>query len=411
MKYDEIKGSKLIKVPVGSLTLGMYVSKLDRPWLETPFLLQGFPLNSQADIEALRNCCDFVFIDVLKTSLLSVKTHSNYTEPNFNAVTYPITIDVENEIGMANKHYQLGLNDMKLLLLSVKDSKPFRTRSVRKSVKSCVDSIVRNPSAMMWLTRIKHADSYTAEHCMNVGILAIALGRHLGVSRKNLELLGLCGMLHDVGKMCVDQDILNKPGRLTVEEFTHIKLHPVLGKEILETDPLLPRPVIDSAYKHHERMDGEGYPESIASGSIDFYSKIVSIVDAYDAITSRRCYSKAHDSAVALKILYENRGTQFDEPLLIKFIESVGVYPPGSIVEMNDGSVGFIISTDSKQRLFPRVAILLDENKNPCQQKIIDIQTQRQQANTANNQIKSIHSDGSFGLNLKSFTEENIRLH
>lgn len=402
------RGRETIKVPIEQLKLGMHVSRLDRPWLDTPFLFQGFPVHDEDDLTALKNICEYVYIDVLKTGV-SAEARSPMVGRS-RPKDYTIKTPVEKEIRLANEHYHKSYGEVERILDAAYQGDGIDTQEIRRHIKECVDSIERNPSAMMWLTRIKNVDKYTAEHCLNVGILAIALGRHVGVGRKHMELLGLCGMLHDVGKMKVDQGILNKPARLTQEEFEHIKQHVVFGREILIQDETLPNEVIAAAYNHHERQDGKGYPTGMDANTLNFYTKVVTIVDAYDAITSQRCYSRGNTSATALKILYDHSGTQFDPKLVVKFIECIGIYPPGALVEMSSGEVGVVLSVEPENRLLPKVALLLDENKKPTQQRIVDLKQQRDQGAQKQHRIKTVLMDGSFGLDLADFTEQNINL-
>lgn len=400
----------LVKVPTDQLEMGMYVSKLDRPWLETPFLLQGFPVHRQEDLDALRNICEYVYIDVLKTHYISPELRHNPIVPGTRTTQYENTTTVEREIRAASVAYQKSLEEIKGLLAGIGAGSAVNSKLLKQHVRECVDSIERNPSAMMWLTRIKHADQYTAEHCVNVGVLAMALGRHLGVNRQQLEMLGLSGVLHDVGKMKLDQNILFKSTRLTAEEFNHIKLHTTYGKELLLSDPMLPAEVISAAFSHHERMDGFGYPERLPEQSINFYARAISIVDAYDAITSQRCYSPSKPSAEALKILYECAGTQFDRKLVVKFIEAIGIYPPGSVVEMESGEVGVVLSADSDNRLLPKIALLLDANKKPIPQRVIDLKLERATGSGIQHRIKMVLTDGAHGIDLEEFTRHNINL-
>ncbi|RLU00695.1 HD-GYP domain-containing protein [Ketobacter sp.] len=408
MKRKVTRSRETVKVPTDQLKLGMHVSELDRPWLDAPFVFQGFPVHDEDDLLALKNICEFVYIDVLKSGM-TPDVRSAMLGRN-KPKQYTITTPVEKEIQQANKHYQKAYGEVENILDSAYRDGRIDTTEIRKLIKECVDSIERNPSAMMWLTRIKNVDKYTAEHCLNVGILAIALGRHVGVGRKHMELLGLCGMLHDVGKMKVDQTILNKPSRLTDKEFEHMKLHVVFGREILVEDKTLPNEVIGAAYNHHERLDGKGYPLGMDASALNFYTKVVTIVDAYDAITSQRCYSKGNTSATALKILYENSGSQFDPKLVVKFIECIGIYPPGALVEMASGEVGVVLSVEPTNRLLPKVALLLDADKQPMPQKIVDLKAQREASAEAQHRVKTVLMDGSYGLDLAEFTQHNINL-
>lgn len=410
-KKPGFKKLHLVKVPSDQLKLGMHVSQLDRPWLETPFLLQGFPIHSQEDLITLRNICEYVYIDVLKSHYLAPEARSNMIDPGAPTRRYETTATVEQEIRIANDAYQRNLAEIKQLLDRISGGEnSVQVRLVRQHIKDCADSIERNPAAMMWLTRVKHMDQYTAEHCVNVGILAMTLGRHLGVSRQHLELLGLAGVMHDVGKMKLDQDILFKQGRLTEAEFAHIKQHAELGKQLLEPDPLMPAEVIAAAWSHHERVDGFGYPQGLPDQAISFCARVVSIVDAYDAITSRRCYSPSKSSAEALKIIYDCAGTHFDKKLAIKFIENVGIYPPGSIVELNTGEVGVVLSADAGNRLLPKIALLRNAGKQPMQQRVIDLKLERATGTGVQHHIKQVLTDGAHGIEMEEFTRYNINL-
>ncbi len=401
-------GLQVLKIDAGQLRLGMYVCELDRPWIEAPFLFQGFLLKDPDDLMTLRSLCRHVYIDLYKTSINIEKLES--AAPKLPAPAYPVTTDIRAELPAAARRYGETLDAVRELLGSLECGRDASTHETPVLVQGCVESIIRNPSAMLWLSRIKHRDQYTAEHCMNVGVLAMALGRKLGLGRKHIELLGLCGMLHDVGKMRLDQAILNKLGRLTADEFEHVKLHVTYGHEELSRDADLPAEVLNVALSHHERLDGRGYPRGLPAASLDFYTRACAIVDAYDAITSRRCYSDAQSSATALKILYENRGVQFDEQLVVQFIECIGIYPPGALVELNSGEVGVVLSVDPDNRLSPRVGLVRDTHKRAMQQRVVDLAEQSGVAPTERLRVAQVLVDGSYGVDLETFTLDNIRL-
>ena len=409
---QSIQQLQTLKVPTSQLQLGMYVSELDCDWLETPFLFQGFMLEDPDDLFALKNLCDHVFIDVIKTRIMTrdLLLTPTVTQPRKPHASYKVSSSIETEIVNANRGYRESFREVRAMLDSVCSGETLDARRMMAAVRPCLESIVRNPSALLWLTRIKHVDQYTAEHCLNVGIQAMALGRHLGLGIKHMELLGLCGMMHDVGKMDLDQRVLNKPGRLTAEEFEHIKLHPVYGRDELAKDPHMPEEVIRVAYSHHERLDGTGYPRRLPASSLDFYIRAITIVDAYDAITSSRCYSGSHSSAEALKILYNNRGTQFDEKLVVSFIECIGIYPPGSLVEMNTGEIGVVLSVDPLHRLLPKIALVRDENKQPIEQVVVDLAASSGGDQGPRHWVTKVLVDGSYGIDLESFTAGNVRL-
>ncbi|WP_304641698.1 HD-GYP domain-containing protein [Pseudomonas sp.] len=405
-----IKELHQVQVHVTQLQLGMYVSALDRDWLETPFLFQGFLLTDPDDLFTLRSLCDHVVIDLPKSRTMTLDLPAMHSSEVVPRPAYGISNDVQSEIRAANTGYRQAFSEVRNMLKGIQEGDGFDAAQMRLAVRACLDSVIRNPSALLWLTRIKHVDQYTAEHCLNVGIQAMALGRHLGLGRKHIELLGLCGMLHDVGKMRVDQAILNKPGRVSTEEFEHLKLHVTYGREELSKDPDMPREVIAAAYSHHERLDGNGYPEGLAGAGLGFYTRLVTIVDAYDAITSSRCYSASNSSATALKILYENRGTQFDEKLVVRFIECIGLYPPGALVEMSSGEVGVVLSVDPAHRLLPKVALVRDAGKRPMTQQVVDLAAEQGLQPEQRMRVARVLTDGEYGVDLEDFTIRNISL-
>lgn len=401
---------EIVKVFTDELKPGMYVSELDRPWLGTPFLMQGFLIESEDQIEQLRVICEFVFIDVIKSEYTPSGTRHSLVRSHRGKAQYQDRVTAERELAQAHQAYHATLSSVDKMLREIADHQTFQSKPIRKHVSACASSITRNPSALMWLSRIKHADNYTAEHSLNVGVLAMALGRHLGYEREDLESLGLCGILHDVGKMLINPEILNKPGRLTAEEFTHIQGHPVHSRDILQQDDSLTPQVLEAAYSHHERMDGKGYPHGVNAANLNEFTKIITIVDAFDAITSVRCYSTAKPLSEALRILYENRNSQFDDELVVKFIECIGVYPPGTIVELSSGEVGYVLN-NTQHRLLPRVAIVLDEHKQPRLQHIIDLNERYSSSDdTAKLHIKTALQDGSHGLSLEDYTRQNLNL-
>jgi len=385
---------KLEKVDVNQIELGMYMSHPDRPWLETSFMFQGFVLDSDDLINQVRKECDSIYVDREKSR--EVKSTSLRT----HRVTkrYPIKRPVEQEIQNANKHHGDALQEVRNILKQVRHSDGINVTNIRKSVKSCVVSIMDNPNAMLWLGKLRNRDDYTAEHSLNVGILAIALGRHMGLDAEQLETLGLCGMLHDVGKLQIDPDILNKPGRLTDEEFDIVKTHCGLGREILEQDQRIPKEAAIAAYSHHERFDGKGYPAGIEAGSLNLFTRMISIVDAYDAITTNRCYDQSRPATEAIKILFSGRNIQFDGGLVEQFIECLGIYPTGSLVELHSGETAMVVDSNKTSRLHPKVAVILDENKKNQLPVIVD--TLAYEGQSGNRTIKRILDENDFSIDL-----------
>ena len=252
---------------------------------------------------------------------------------------------------------------------------------------------------MMWLGKLRNKDNYIAEHCLNVGILAIAFGRHLDLSLDELEMLGMCGMLHDVGKLKVDQKILDKPSRLSEEEFSIIQDHCRIGKDILSKDENMPKAVIEAAFGHHERVDGGGYPRGVKANSLNLYTRMISIVDTYDAITTNRCYDKSRPATEAIKILFSCRNSQFEPILVEKFIECLGIYPTGSLVELKSGEGAVVIDSNKNSRLNPKVSIVLDEEKHSRSPLVVD--TSADSSDEAERTIKRVLDENDYQVDLE----------
>jgi len=387
---------RLVKVMADDIKVGMYMSFPDRPWLETRFLFQGMLLATDKQVGEVRKECKHIFVNKDKSQRIQTAREPVPTDTKAPPILKPI----EKEFTAAQKAHFHARNEIQENLKRLSAGEGINVTRIRSSVKSCVQSIVTNPNALMWLGRLRTKDNYIAEHCLNVGVLAIAFGRHLGMSLDELETLGMCGMLHDVGKLQVDQKILDKPASLSEEEFASIKDHCRIGKEILSKDENMPKVVIAAAYGHHERMDGSGYPRGVRADSLDLYTRMISIVDTYDAITTTRCYDKSRPAAEAIKILFGCRNTQFEPILVEKFIECLGIYPTGSLVELKTGEGAVVIDSNKNSRLNPKVSIVLDEQKHSRSPLIVD--TSSEQSTEAERTIKRVLDENDYAVDLES---------
>jgi HD-GYP domain-containing protein (c-di-GMP phosphodiesterase class II) len=366
----------LFKIDVKDLRVGMYVSKLDRPWLETNFLFQGFELKNENDVKAVQQQCDYVYIDVTKqskTPQIYAKSTA-YSKDFLEKHTPPEKRSTfAKEIKNAEYVHHKTSNLVKSFMEEVRLGKTINVELAKKAVAECVESIINAPDALMWMTQLKKRDEYTAQHSMNVCIYSIALGRHINLPIAELHHVGLCGMMHDMGKMKIPLEILNKPGKFTSEELKIMQGHTTLGWKLLMASPGMYGGAIDVAHTHHEKLDGTGYPRQLKAEQITPYARIVAIADMYDAITSDRIYQNGRTHLEAISILTKNSGSHLDSLLTIKFIECLGIYPPGSVVELNTGEVGIVVEVNPKAKIRPKIILLLDEHKQPRQERLIDL--------------------------------------
>lgn len=398
------------KIPVSDLRVGMFISKLDRDWTETPFLLQGFVVETEQDIDVVAEYCKHVWIDKANLKRESVAVEHEVLSSIKKRTVYKNDIPAQAEHRKAIGVYTKSKRITKTILESVALQGVVNTEEAKEVVNECVQSVIRNPNALLWMSRVKEADDYTAEHCMNVCIYAISFGRHLGLSSEDLTKLGLCALLHDVGKMRVPPEILNKPDNLSDKEYKIIQAHTIHGRNLLMATPGMLSAAIDVAYSHHEKMDGTGYPRRIKGSGTSTFTRIVAIVDAYDAMTADRCYAPSISPTEALNIIYKSRGTHFDEYLAREFIKCIGVYPPGTVVELKNGCVAIVLATNHRYSRLPQVIVVLDEKKQLCKERIIDLAQINDGELSDDLLIQKTLVDGSYGVSLREYKEKGLIL-
>lgn len=393
------KSFERARLPVDLVEPGMRVVKLDRPWTEVPVLFQGFTVGSDSQIRILRHYCRWVLVESEADQLIKAQVKLSTLQ---RRVTRPLVEkrSLAAELPQAKVSFQRTQAFVDQMLASLEHADNLNLEEARPAIKECVKSISANANAMFWMARIKNDDAYTAEHCLRVAIYAIAFARFIGLPDDDLEVMGLCGLLHDIGKLRVPRAILNKPGALTPEEMEEMRLHAQYGYELLQSHHTLESIVADVSLHHHERVDGKGYPHQLDEWQISRFARLVSIVDAYDAITSDRCYRAGLSASDALRILYQGRGEQFDAEMVEAFIRMMGLYPPGTLIEMTSGEVALVISSHPGKKLKPKVEILLDAHKHPRDPVVIDLANDPLNANGELYTIRQALPDGAFGVSL-----------
>ncbi|WP_434149547.1 HD-GYP domain-containing protein [Methylocaldum gracile subsp. desertum] len=400
-----------VKVPVGDLKIGMYVCELDRPWLDSPFLFQGFMLATQADIEAVRKVCDYVYIDSYQTKYPETEhaqQPAKSSSISWTAAPPEKHLSVEQEIDNAENTHKQTSKLVKTFMDEIRFGRGLDIQLAKEAVSECVDSVYKNPDAMLLLTQLKNRDEYTSQHSMNVCIFSIVLGRHLGMSVDELRNLGLSGLMHDMGKMRVPLEVLNKPGRLSDEEMTLVKAHTVHGREILMSSHGIYPGAIEVAYQHHENLDGTGYPTGLTDAEIPSFTRIVAVADTYDAVTSDRVYQSGRTHMEAIAILYKESGKHLDAELASKFIECLGIYPAGSLVEMSNEEVALVIEVNPRQKLKPKVIMLLDSEKNPQPHRIVDLAKIDLDPCGQPYRVKTMLKNGSYNVDIKQHYERGL---
>lgn len=373
-------------IEVRQLQTGMYVVRLDRPWLETPFLTQGFPVGSQGLIDEIARYCDHVYIDTeegidIDTSRQG-KSDSRFAPSRFNTmqeirsvvdtgqlpkvpVRYVRSNVFVDEVKAASETYKGTRAAIDHVYACAREDRPIDVEQPKAMIQELAASVIRNPDALSWLTNLKSRDTYTADHSMNVCMTSLVFGHHLGLPEEGLKELGLGALLHDIGKIRTPPEILNKPDKLTEQEMKAMRYHVIMGRDLLMKSPGISDTAVDVAYSHHERQSGAGYPRGITGDKVSLFSKMVAIVDVYDAITSDRCYHVGMSPLDALQNIYKWRGKHFDPYLAEQFIQCIGTYPVGSIVELSNKEIGIVVSVNQKRRLLPQVMLVRNADLLP----------------------------------------------
>jgi len=405
-----------ILVPVNQLTIGMYVTELDRPWVETSFLFQGFEIKTEKELRAIKDVCNHVYVDTTKRKK-SVQTPVIFKR----IVTSEKPLDISNygtppkklgkfekEFVRAEKTYENAEIVVSNFMRSVENGGGIDSIMAKNAVAECVESVLHSPDAMLWLSQLRNKDEYTAQHSLNVSILSIVLGRHINLSVGDLNKVGLCGMMHDVGKLLIPPEILHKSTPLDEEETRTMKTHTRLGYNLLKSSDHMSASAATVALTHHEQLDGRGYPRRMQESGISHFTKIVSIANTYDGLTSDKGYKKGKTHLEATHILTNLAGTHFDPVLVIKFIESIGVYPPGSLVEMTNGCVAMVIEVHENVKLRPKIIIILDEEKKPVSERIIDLASMAKDKNGKIYTIKNIIKARDWNLDVSQYYREGL---
>ena len=378
------------------LRWGMYISSLDRPWLESPFLFQGFELQTPQEMELLKKHCKHVYINIIKgVDALTTRNRTEY-ESRMRAIqveeekialkvreiadspatprqrpAYVDQVPLEKEIVYAKEVEADARETIREIIKHVQKGRDFGIALVTKVVTNMVNSIIRNPDALVCLTYMRKISDYTALHSIRTCILGITFGRHLVFTKEELIDLGVGFMMHDIGMLKIPKEILDKPAGLDVQEFEAMKRHVGWGVALLNKNGGVPPLAMQIVQQHHERRDGAGYPVRLKGDAISQAGFISSIVDVYDAVTSDRIYSGGLSAEDALKRMYEWREKDFHTELVEDFIRCMGIFPIGSLVELSTGSIGVVISINRARRLKPKVALVLTADKKPYSHKVV----------------------------------------
>ncbi len=429
----------------------MYVCQLDRPWLSTPFPFQGFVIRGDKDIAALRKYCNWVYIDVLRgvppqaDSALDrpwrtngvVKeievSHMSFaaaprSEPvitsgtgldDFQEITsVPIKVRADyyddpkqfrRELKRAGQLHHDLTQEVTRVIDDIRVGRGLEVGGVQRTARHMVSSIVRHPDAFIWIIRLREKDAYGYSHSVRSAVFAAVLGRHLGLSERQLDRLAMGSLLCEIGKAKLPRKLLEKKGPLDEQELERVRGHVRAGVEILDRCLGIGDDVIEVVQNHHERFDGTGYPYGKAGDQIPLLARIAGLVDTYDAMTSLKPYTDTVFSAPeATDFLYDQRDVLFQAQLVEEFIQALGIYPTGTLVELNNGEVALITEQNPRKRIQPVVLPVLNGDKEPYPKyRKVDLRRYNRSHEDEPLSIKRALVAGEYGLDPNAIMEKH----
>jgi putative nucleotidyltransferase with HDIG domain len=383
----------LKRIHIEQLRLGMHVHELCGSWMEHPFWRSSFLLNNPDDLQTLLSTgIKEAWIDTSRgldieggaaEDTISAEVEAALAQVDTNS-TPSQRVSIAREAARAVMICAKSKQAVTSMFNEARMGKALDAEDALPIVEEISSSVLRNPGALIGLARLKNKDDYTYMHSVAVCALMVSLARQLELGDEQIRQAGMAGLLHDVGKMMIPLEILNKPGKLTDAEFDLVKSHPAEGHKMLLEGSGINEIALDVCLHHHEKVDGSGYPDRLSNQQISLYAKMGAVCDVYDAITSNRPYKNGWEPAESIRKMAEWSTGHYDPVVFQAFVKSIGIYPVGSLVKLESERLAVIVEQTTQSLLTPVVKVffsiksngrivpeMLDLSKPACKDKIV----------------------------------------
>lgn len=394
------------RIATSELRTGMFIHDLDCGWMEHPFVKNKFAVENPQIVQKIASAgIRHVYIDTAQGKDVEHAPTLEEVDAGLQQELEAAVEDADNEPAVsvaeerdrAQRLFREATSVIRNLMEDTRVGKQVEMAGINPVAEKMVQSAFRNHHALTGISRIKSKDEYTFMHCVSVAGLMISFAKEQGLPEETIHQVAIGGLIHDIGKTLVPQEVLNKPGRLEPDEFEIMKTHVTHSRDILQETTGISDTAMDVSVLHHERMDGTGYPLGLSGREISLIGRMSAIVDVYDALTSVRVYKDAWEPTLALKKLMEWSPDYFDQGLVQHFIKCLGIYPVGSVVQLDSGLVGVVMELGDDM-LRPQLKIIYNARKK-CYEKIRDLDLGK----ARNDRVTRTVSPADYGINLADF--------
>lgn len=349
---------RLVEVSAMNLRPGMFVAELDRPWLDTPFSLQGFTIRDDDDVLFVAKHVDHVYVDADYQG-------GHIFLPQVDDSAPPAPLSLKADFAQAKVSFASATDTLDSVFSSLHKGVETDMNQVKAAVRPLIDGVFNNSAAVAALARLKESGEYRYNHSIAMSVWAAILGRHIGLHRDELEKLVTGCAMCDVGMTQLPQQVFDHPDTLDAAQLEQIRNHPLLGAQMLKKSKNVDVEVLMIIEAHHERFDGSGYPAKLAGNNIPLLARIAGLVDTYDAMISSRPHAPGRASFEATQEMLDAKNQLFQGALVEQFVQAIGLFPVSTLVELNSGEVGIVVAQNQARRLKPEVLVVLDAKKQP----------------------------------------------